>query len=1228
MGTPSARGQEALLRRAYRDAGVAPARVGYVEAHGTGTRAGDPVELTALGAVLGEGRHTGSRARIGSVKTNFGHTEGAAGVAGLIKVALALHHRRIPSSLHCRTPTPAIDWPSAPFEIARCAVPWTDGGRFGGVSAFGIAGTNAHVVLGEAPAPAPVPARAQPARPAVLALSAGSSAALKALAEAHAARLERAERSEVDAVCWNAATRRAALAHRAVFIADGGADLAAQLRAFAGGADAPWQGVVHAQPAVAPVFIVPGQGGQWPGMARKLLAHEPVFRQALQACEAAARPWLGGSLIEQLMAQPDAPQLERIEWIQPVLLAVSIAYARWLESMGIEASTIIGHSMGEVGAAHLAGALDLPQAMRIICRRSALMGRTSGRGGMAVVELPMAEAERRLAGLENVLSVAVSNSARSCVVSGDAAALQSFMARLQSEGVFCRAVKVDVASHSPQMDDAARDLMHELADVEPKAPTRAMVSTVLARAVAGAELDARHWARNLRQPVRFAEVVQTLLEGGARTFVELGPHPVLTPAVEQNAQAAGAQAIACCTGRREESEQTCLLGALAALWVGGHRVEWSRVLPAAAPTDLPLYPWQRERLWVRQAQQMAGAQGARSATATISSEQQAWLHALRWVAEETPSTGTSQALPVSWSVIGGADALATAASDALRRAGATVRRVTAAALPASDVAACDAVLCFVDDTPHAGFVPVQVVQALARARTERPHAATPKLWIVTSGAQAVEDAARPRVAVRAAEAWGAGRVIADEHPDLWGGLVDLDPIATPQDNAAWLLQALTHGGPAQSALRDGRRYVLRLQPLSAEAVEPAPIAWRPDSTYLISGGLGALGLQVAASLVAQGVRRLVLMGRHGLPPRASWSSGNFDERTAQRIAAVCALERAGAAVHVMEVDVADGPAVSRALQAFADEAWPPIRGVLHAAGVLRNRLALELDAATYREALAPKLDGAVHLERHLPDLEHLVLFSSISAVFGLPGMANYAAANAGLDALAADRRARGLPALSLQWGPWHGVGMHSGEVAERNMQDLRRQGVQDLEASAGLALLQALAGRTDTASLCVMPIDWAQLVAARRGRDISLFAARAPASAAAASDVAERLAQATPRERRAWMEPIVRNAVAQVLKLSAARIDVRKPFGSMGLTSLLAMELRNRLEAALARPLSATLAFNYPTVDALVGFLCGEQPAAAVPAPAQREPAVARAAHEDITSLSDDEAAQLLRRQR
>ena len=1219
LGTPSAEGQQDLLHAAYDDAGIAPGGVGYIEAHGTGTRAGDPVELSALATVLGKGRAAGQLARVGSIKSNLGHTEGAAGVAGLIKTALALHHEHIPASLHCRVPTPAVDWSRVPLEIARSGSAWRGAGRVAGVSAFGISGTNAHVVLGSAAQRAEGAEAAAVARPALLVLSARSADALRALAATYAKRLTKASRVEVDAVCWSAATRRTPLTHRAVFVADDALGLVQQLYAYADGGNAVAEGVTHAPTPSAPVFVVPGQGGQWPGMARALLSREPVFRQALQACDEAARPWLGGSMIELLCADPGAPdpRLERIEWIQPLLLGVAIAYARLIEALGIEPSTLIGHSMGEVGAAHLAGVLDLPQAMRIICRRSALMGRTSGQGGMAMVELPMAEAERRLAGRERELSVAVSNSPRSCVVSGDTAALLAFMSTLESEGVFCRQVKVDVASHSPQMDRSAADLARELADLRPQAATRPMVSTVLACAVQGPELDAAHWGNNLRQPVRFAEVVQSLLERGARTFVELGPHPVLTPAVTQTAQAAGTAATALACGRRDEAEHVQFMMLLGGLWAAGHRIDWSRVLPAAAPTDLPLNRWQRERLWVRQAQQMAGTRTNNAPT--VAAPQPSWLHALRWIADDTAAAAP---LHGSWCVVAEAG-LGDAVRDALIQGGAVARRVAPADFEAAltQGPACEAVVWLVADAPEAGYQPVRALQALVRCTgtAARP----PRLWIVTVGAQAVGDAPRQRVALQAAAAWGAGRVIADEHPDLWGGLVDLDPAASAEHNAGALVNALATAAP-QTALRDSRRYVLRLQPLASEPVEPVPVAWRADSSYLISGGLGAIGLEVAASLVAQGARRLVLMGRHGLPPRSRWSAGDLDERIAQRVAAVRALESAGAAVHVIEVDLCDGAAVAGALQAFADEAWPPIRGVIHAVGVLHNRLALELDTHTYQEVVRPKLDGALHLDRLLPGLEQFILFSSISAVFGLPGMANYAAANAALDALAADRHARGLPALSIQWGPWDGVGMHSGEVAERNMQDLHRQGVQGFDARQGIALLHALAGRPE-ASITAVAIDWGLMLTARRGRDVALFARRVPASGAGVSgDLTERLAKAAPRERRALLEPIVRDALAQVLKLPAARLDARKPFGAMGLSSLLAMELRNRLESTLGRPLSATLAWNYPTLDTLVGFLCGEP---VVPV-ARAQAAVVLAVHDDIANLSDDEAVSLLRRKR
>jgi acyl transferase domain-containing protein/NADPH:quinone reductase-like Zn-dependent oxidoreductase/NAD(P)-dependent dehydrogenase (short-subunit alcohol dehydrogenase family)/acyl carrier protein len=643
LGTPSPVGQRELLRAAYRDAGIAPACVGYVEAHGTGTRAGDPVELGAIADVLGPGRPSECRAVVGSVKTNLGHTEGAAGVAGLMKAALALHHGLIPSSLHLQQPTPAVEWADAPIMLARQALQWPElrGPHVAGVSAFGIAGTNAHVVLQAAPAGSAASAAradgndASAKRPALLVLSARSPEALRALAARYAQRvrlLADQPRDRLDELCWSAATRRTALSHRAAFCGDSAVSLCAQLEAFASG-EAGVEG--QAREATAPIaFVVPGQGGQWTGMARDLIAGEPKFRCALQDCDAAAQPYLQCSIIEQLQLDPTAPQyrLDRLEVIQPTLVALAIAYARWLQSIGIVPSTLVGHSMGEVGAAHLAGVLDLDQAMRVICRRSALMARMRGMGGMAVVGLAPAELDRRLAAqprLASNLSLAAINGPVSCVIAGESKVLAQFVAELEAAGVFARAVQVDVASHSPQMEGPAQALAAELAATasdacgpdraRPLVPREASVpilSTVLGRSAGGTEFDAEYWGRNMRQPVRFDPCVGTMLESGLRAFIELGAHPLLSGAIQQSASArstttdsnsvGGIDVVAVACGRRDEPGIHGVMAVVAQLWVVGHAVDWAALLPHGERlVDLPLYPWQRERHWCETANQMA-----------------------------------------------------------------------------------------------------------------------------------------------------------------------------------------------------------------------------------------------------------------------------------------------------------------------------------------------------------------------------------------------------------------------------------------------------------------------------------------------------------------------------------------------------------------------------------------------------------------------------------------------
>ena len=620
MGTPSREGQEALLRSAYADAGVAPGSVHYVEAHGTGTRAGDPVELGALAAVLGRERPAGEPLWVGSVKSNIGHTEGAAGVAGLIKAALALHHGTIPASLHFEQPNPRVPWAELPLRIPAAACPWpaVNAPRIAGVSAFGISGTNAHVVLEAAPDAEPPTARQSKRHnhPWVYTLSARSPQALAALAARHAERLHALPTAQWQDACWSANTRRGALEQRVAFVASDAAALIDTLRQYAEHSEdtgaGTFTGTVYPEARASVVFVCPGQGGQWLGMARELLAHEGVFRTALQRCDAAARPYLGDSLIQLLESAPKAT-LQRIDRVQPLLVALAIAWGEALRAAGIQPHAVVGHSMGEVAAAHLAGVLSLEQAMRIVCRRSALMATTSGRGAMALVDLPAAQMATRLGAwpaLGQHVSVAVVNSPRSCVVSGEAAAVHELLQALQAEQVFCRAIQVDVASHSAQMDAPAAALAAELADLRPADGHTPWYSTVQAAPLPGAQATAGYWASNLRQPVRFGDTIARLAADGMTVFVELGPHPVLRPSIEQNGEALGttltSALTALCSGHRDEGDDVAWHRLLARLWTLGVPPDWQAVLGGGRYLPLPTYPWQRERHWGEAAQRQAG----------------------------------------------------------------------------------------------------------------------------------------------------------------------------------------------------------------------------------------------------------------------------------------------------------------------------------------------------------------------------------------------------------------------------------------------------------------------------------------------------------------------------------------------------------------------------------------------------------------------------------------------
>ncbi|HET8681027.1 MAG TPA: beta-ketoacyl synthase N-terminal-like domain-containing protein, partial [Micromonosporaceae bacterium] len=602
LTAPSRLSQEAMLREAYQRSGVDPRAVQYVEAHGTGTILGDPIEAQALGTILGAGRDSHQPLMIGSVKTNIGHLQMVGGLAGLIKVVMAMRHRQLPASLHFKQANPHIPFDGYRLRVQDRRGPWPyEGPLLAGVTSLSFGGTNVHVIVEEAPQPETSPPETAGGRARLLPLSAHSPAALRDLAAAYQELAGGSAALDLDDLCYTASLRRNHYDDRLAVTFTSRAELAERLAAFQSQQARPglsWgDKSLHARRRLA--FVFPGQGGQWAGMGRRLLEQEPVFRQAVEACAAAMQPHVSWSLLDELQAGEPESRLDELDVVQPVTWAVQVALVELWRSWGVVPDAVVGHSMGEVAAAHAAGALSLDDAAAVICRRSLLVRRIQGQGTMAVVELPLDEARTAIAGYEDQLAVAVSNSPTSTVLSGGTAAIEAVLRALGERDIFCRRVNVEFASHSPQVDALHDDLLEALREVRPREAGVPVYSTVTGEPVDGCELTAGYWARNLREPVLFSTAVRRLVEAGHTLFIEVSPHPILLPSIEQGAQHLDTPVVALPSLRRDEDERSVLLGTVGRLYTTGQRVDWRRLYPSRRTVlRLPRYPWQRQRHWL------------------------------------------------------------------------------------------------------------------------------------------------------------------------------------------------------------------------------------------------------------------------------------------------------------------------------------------------------------------------------------------------------------------------------------------------------------------------------------------------------------------------------------------------------------------------------------------------------------------------------------------------------
>ncbi|MGW2367203.1 type I polyketide synthase, partial [Streptomyces sp. NPDC001667] len=599
LTAPNGPSQQRVIRAALANAGLSAGEVDAVEAHGTGTTLGDPIEAQALLATYGQDRPVERPLWLGSIKSNIGHTQAAAGVAGIMKMVLAMRHGVLPQSLHIDEPSPHVDWTAGAVELLAETTSWpeTERPRRAGVSSFGLSGTNAHIILEQAPQPdieEQRPERPLPTVPWVI--SAKSEAALRGQAERLLAHV--GELSPVD-VGFSLAAGRGVFEHRAVVLAEHRDGLSALVE----GREVP--GVVRGRVAGADgrvAFVFPGQGSQWVGMAAGLLESSPVFAERIAECGAALAPYVDWSLTD-LLRSDDAGWLEQVDVVQPVLWAVMVSLAEMWRSTGVEPAAVIGHSQGEIAAACVAGALSLADAAKVVALRSKALRVLSGRGGMVSVSLDVKAVEARLDGR---LAVAAVNGPATVVVSGDNDALDELLARCEADGIRARRIAVDYASHCAHVEEIEDALLRDLAGITPRPASVPFYSTVTGGVLETGAFDAAYWYRNLRQTVRFQEAVQALLDDGFRLFVESSAHPVLTMGIEQTAENHSITAVG--SLRRDEGGLDRFLTSVAEAFVGGAPVDWAKLFDGtgARRVDLPTYAFQHQRYWLESAPAAAG----------------------------------------------------------------------------------------------------------------------------------------------------------------------------------------------------------------------------------------------------------------------------------------------------------------------------------------------------------------------------------------------------------------------------------------------------------------------------------------------------------------------------------------------------------------------------------------------------------------------------------------------
>ncbi len=1168
---PNPAAQMAVLRAACANAGIQPHEVDYVEAHGTGTLLGDPIEARALGTVLGRGRPDNAPLLIGAIKSNLGHLEAAAGIAGFLKTVLAVQRGVIPPNLDFQTPNPHIPFRELRLKVVADEEKWPErsGPRRAGVSSFGFGGTNAHVVVEQGPEPVVVVPAVEPAVT-TLVISGKTPQRIASTAMVVADWMEGAGASVglVD-VAHTLNHHRSRQGGFATVCARDRGQAVAGLRAVAGGR--PADGVVgphEGRCGPGTVFVYSGQGSQWAGMGRLLLADEPAFAAAVAELEADFVAEVGFSLHRVLA---DGEQLVGIDRIQPVLVGVQLALTALWRSYGVEPDAVVGHSMGEVSAAVVAEALTVAEGLRVIATRSRLMSRLSGRGAMALVELDADATAELIAGCPEV-TLAVYASPRQSVIAGPPDQVDALIGAVQRQNRMASRIDVDVASHHPTIDPVLPELRAALVGLAPKPPSIPIFTTTYENVGTATVFDAEHWAANLRNPVRFSQAIAAAGEDHS-TFVEISPHPLLNRAVTDSL--AGTHHHSVATLRRDTDDTL-------AFHTNLNATHTTRPPQTAHPPEphpsLPTTPWHHTRHWISAAPTHTTKTAAPTPDSTRVTGDVVpgdWCYEPTWPSRPLPvpgGTGTGTWLVLArvdlgaeiGRVLGAVRVLAPSALD-----DPTDRAVLVDALHGADTVVYAPDVSSARCDVASGYRLFNAARRLAAELSAM--ASPPRLLILTRNAQPVTegDRANPAHAVL----WGLGRTLALEHPEIWGGIVDLDA-SVPVELAAQhvLAEARASDGEDQVVYRAGVRHVPRLErrspPTSSVGVLDA------DTSHLVIGATGHIGPHLIRQLAEMGAATIVAVSR---------SPGSRLDELAR------VLSSRGTKLVVVAADATDESTMRALFDRFGTE-LPPLGGIYLAAFAGDPVMLHDMTDDDVRAMFRPKLDAlsVLHTLSLKAPVRQFVLFTSISGLLGSRWLGHYAATTTFLDTFAYARRTMGLAATVVNWGWWQSLA--DTQPAEQR-RVTRESGLEPMPDEVAIKALRFALHPDAPVRSTVVAADWTRVASAYRARaSLRIVDDLLPSADAAATTPGGPLWEAfracRPARRRELLIDHVGAQAAAVMGLpSSESLDPTSGFFQLGMDSLMSVRLQRALSDSLGQALPPSVIFDYPTVEALADHL-------------------------------------------